>query len=366
MLSQFTTLGIQLSVLKETSQHHDQPKLQLDFFISALFSVIVISLLFVLLLILCSHVLSFLFPASEILQSFFYVVPGLFFFSLNKTFFAFFNGMNFMRFFAFMQTTRALLLVIFTILLRHLSSIYLPLIFTLSEAILFIGFLFFFLFKFSNCTFRNVNWSLCKKALNHGRKAIMGNAISEINTRLDVIMLSFFVNTYNVGLYSFGAMFADGFQLFITVITNNINPLISRYYYKMHDEFTFKIKNGINKCYLYLAPIIIISILCYPLIINMLNLDPAYLSTWAIFSIIMIGRLLAAGYLPYQMILNQIGFPGSYSLLLLYTFLINVVGNLLFIPQFGIYGAAFATALSIISLVFILKKLVKTKISVAL
>ena len=48
-----------------------------------------------------------------------------------------------------------------------------------------------------------------------------------MNTRIDVIMLGFFLDDKSVGIYSFAAFFAEGFLQLIIVIQNNLNPKIA-------------------------------------------------------------------------------------------------------------------------------------------
>ena len=96
-------------------------------------------------------------------------------------------------------------------------------------------------------------------------------------------------------------------------------------------------------------------IIIYPFIINILNLDKIYLEGQLAFNILMFGLIFSIGYHPFQMILNQTGFPGYQSVFFSSVFLTNLILNFLFIPLMGINGAALATAITFVSIILYLK-----------
>ena len=58
----------------------------------------------------------------------------------------------------------------------------------------------------------------------------------------------------------------------------------------------------------------------------------------------MVGIVLNSIYRPFLGILLQGGKPGKNTLMAFILILINIFGNIILIPYFGIYGAAFVTA----------------------
>lgn len=366
VLSQVTSLGIQLSVLGHVGRYDHSRQTQLQILTSAILSVTGTAILTV--LIAAGFLFLFLqtFPSSKVLQGFAYVLPGLVFFSINKVFSAFYNGLNAMRLFAVMQGLRAVLLIGFIWSMRFSEAQFLSIAFTWSEGILLIVFLVLVVFSHRKHLLRKPDLSWNGTLLRHGIKGFGGNVISEINSRTDVILLGWFVDNRSVGLYSFAAMFIEGFLLLVTVFINHLNPMISRYYYGTPQDFASKIRNGIYKGYIGLVPFGIMGILLFPLLIIGLRLEPAYWTSWTLFSILAIGQLIAVGYLPYRMLLNQTGFPGHYSIFLVLVFLTNVAFNLALIPFLGIYGAALATAISVSSQAFFLKILTRRTLAIAI
>jgi O-antigen/teichoic acid export membrane protein len=60
------------------------------------------------------------------------------------------------------------------------------------------------------------------------------------------------------------------------------------------------------------------------------------------------------------------GFPGWHSFFMVATVAVNVAGNVLLVPRFGISGAAAATAISMLASVFLLKALVRSRVGIGI
>jgi len=172
-----------------------------------------------------------------------------------------------------------------------------------------------------------------------------------------VLLLGLFASDSIVGVYSFAAMLAEGFAQLPVVLRTNINPLLTQTYY---DNGTSALQSTVQRVkklsYIFLIPVGLIAILSTPLL-NLFGFDQEFNQSWLVFAILMTGILLSAGYLPFQMIFNQVGQPGRQTLFLIMFFLTNVILNLLLIPYFGMYGSAVATALALALQIVYLKRL---------
>jgi O-antigen/teichoic acid export membrane protein len=159
-------------------------------------------------------------------------------------------------------------------------------------------------------------------------------------------------------------MLADGFTQLPVVLRTNINPILTQTF---HDNGTAALENVVRRgkrlSYLFMIPIGLVAILGYPML-NFLGFAPEFNQSWLVFTILMIGILLSAGYLPFQMIFNQVGQPGRQTIFLTMFFLTNIILNLLFIPLFGMYGSALATALAFMFQIFYLKRLTFSRIGI--
>ena len=144
----------------------------------------------------------------------------------------------------------------------------LPFVFSLEEFLLFI----FLIIQISLIVdwwlSKNwINWS--KIHLNYGIRCILSGVFIELNSRVDILMLGFFLSDYEVGIYSFSALFAEGFFQVLIVLQNNYNPILSRLISnKKFDYLLKKIKTGRKNTYFAIAILAVLSISIYPAIIS--------------------------------------------------------------------------------------------------
>lgn len=363
-LSQLAVGGVHFSVLKYAAQYAtDDPEIRI-IMMTGLVSTILTSLVIGALTLVFRSSIAALFQKPKLSYALLCVIPGLFFFSLNKLFLAFHNACRRMRGYAVLQALRYLLLTAALIVLVALSfdGVKIPVIFSISEFLLFIIVLVYSLqhFRFG---FANIKLSWLREHFRYGFKAAIGNLFAEINTRTDIMVLGLFATSKIVGIYSFPATLVDGFNQISLVFRTNINPIVTIHkYQKGSEELEALVKKGRNMFYKYMIPVGILGLLIFPLIIAILSLNREFYKGIIPFVLLMAGSLASAGYRPFLMIPNQTGFPGNQSLLFFLIFLTNVAGNVLFVSLFGMVGAAAGTSLSFISTVFYLKWIVRKTI----
>ncbi|MCG8607168.1 polysaccharide biosynthesis C-terminal domain-containing protein, partial [bacterium] len=92
-------------------------------------------------------------------------------------------------------------------------------------------------------------------------------------------------------------------------------------------------------------------------IIRIFKFQPEFFQGWGIYAILVSGILLCAGYLPFQMMLNQIGLPAYQTTFMILFVGTNFVLNLILIPILGMLGAAIATAVAYASQIIYLRML---------
>lgn len=287
-----------------------------------------------------------------------YIAPGLVFFGLNKVLLAFLNGLRDMRSYAVFQALRFLLMGAFVSvwLFKNFSGDSLPLIFTFSEVALSTILLPYVLLKSRLMPVR-VSRRWLQSHLGFGVRVFWSGALTEVNTKVDILLLGFFSTDRVVGIYAIAAMIVEGIFQMLVVVRTNLNPIIARLYSR-GDIPELKRLISVSKRVVYQATAVfgLITLVMYPIIFKIIGLQ-AYLSSWPVFAILLAGLIASAGYVPLDMILVQAGRPGLYALLVMATFLINAVANLALIPPLGLYGAALATALAFLSDRIILRRL---------
>ncbi|MBM2821046.1 MAG: hypothetical protein HW405_806 [Candidatus Berkelbacteria bacterium] len=279
------------------------------------------------------------------------VAFGLIGFALNKSMLAVLNGFRLMRVFALFSALRYFFIVLSVVILAILKFPLgvLPLSFTIAESVLFI-LIFIYTLRLFKPVIKDLKHWLYKHLL-FTYKSLLGNVLLDINTRVDILVLGFFVLPSQVGIYSFAALLVEGIgQLLSGVLKFNVNPILAKFSdQKRSIQMEHFVRRGIKLTYVYFLILTAVLVVLYPIFIKLFLGPEFYPSVW-VFSILMIALAFSSGYQPFQMLLAQTGFPALYSWSILIVFIVNLVGNIILIPLFGIYGSAIATGCSFIAL----------------
>ncbi|MCB0321379.1 MAG: polysaccharide biosynthesis C-terminal domain-containing protein, partial [Bdellovibrionales bacterium] len=152
-----------------------------------------------------------------------------------------------------------------------------------------------------------------------------------------------------VGIYSFAALLLEGAGQIVYAIQVNLNPLLS----DLHRSQSYpKVIEYIRRGNRTLLPLLLlgtgVGYLLFKDAVFLLVGNKDFLEARQYFLILMVGLSLASGHLLSLNALNQWGYPGRYSLMLLLMVGTNIALNLLFIPYFGGVGAAYATAVAFV------------------
>jgi O-antigen/teichoic acid export membrane protein len=355
--SQFAVAGIHLSVVKYVAQYATQVAIYRAINTAAILLSIVIAGLSAILLWLLSDQIGILLSSPQVARGIVYIAPALFFFSINKVLLSILNGLSRMKVYAFFQALRYILIVgaLVTLILRDVPNEVLPFAFTIAEGILLVC-LSVSLFK----EFLLPPFVVLRKwILNHlefGIKGLGSNVLLQMNTRVDVLVLGYFMTDFYVGIYSFVAIFIEGIYQLLIILRTVYNPLLVRL---ISDQKIEQLKSVINRgvriTYRFMIIGGVIAVLIYPMGALVSEDTLLYLRSWPIFAILMSGIALSSGYIPFGQILVQAGQPGLHTIMTLLLVVFNFTLNLLLIPVLGLIGAAIATALAHCVGVFLLK-----------
>lgn len=358
--------GINFSVLKSISQNILDKREVSSIIKGALFGTFFLSILITSLYLVFISFLSELFDSNYVKNGMYSISPAIIFFAFNKVFLqGVINGLERMRAYAVYQIIRYLLIFVFLVYCLFLSveGDSLPVIFVYSESILFLILFIDISLKYKWWISKNwFKWS--KIHIIFGYRALFSSIFIELNTRLDVIMLGIFLSDEKVGIYSFAALFAEGFLQFIVVIQNILNPKIANLSINEDSSEMIKFMKVVkHNSYKFIFLIGLITVICYPFLLSFVNNDNIYNLSVPPFITLIFGIVLASGYLPFQNILIMCNKPGMQSLMIFLICLINIFFNYLLIPIWGINGASIATFVSTVSSVFILKYFVKKQLN---
>ncbi|MGV3636579.1 MAG: lipopolysaccharide biosynthesis protein [Flavobacteriales bacterium] len=299
------------------------------------------------------------FNSSDVAIAFPAVLPGLLFFSWNKVLLSFHNGARRMRLFALMQLLRFVFLfgVVAWLVYTEAPVAQLPVALFWAEAALF-AVVFPITMRHWNPFHREGLGSALRENWRFGNRALAGNFLLDVNTRVDVFLLGFFTNETAIGLYSFAATIAEGVLQLPVLFRNNINPILSRAWHRGGAPLLSKVLHRNRRAFFrLLAPVVLVTIPLFPLGLWILGMDQEPMTVWALYAILALGIAATSGYQVFQMLFSQVGHPGTQTLFIGGFFLGNVVLNLVFIPLFGVHGSALGTALAFVVMAFLLRGL---------
>ena len=351
VLSQVGVGGLQHSVLKHVSYQQSDRDRCGDITSAALILVFAISVPLSLGAFWLAEPVGNVLSSPAVAEGIRLVAPGLVFFALNKVLINVLNGLQWMRSYAVFRSVRFVLIPLFIVVIASLglpdSSLALSL--TLAEIVLFVGLVIFvyrWVVPLRPIAHMRVRLS---EHLSFGLRGILSGMLMELNTRVDVLMLGYFVSDAQVGIFSFAAIMAEGIAQIPTAVRWNVDPIIGGYFASGRTEQIGVVSRRIRRVF-YPAMLLIglVAALAYPLLYDLLAGGVGLTESWPVFVIITAGVVIGAGYRPFGGLLLQAGRPGLFTLFILVLVLTNVVFNLLLIPVLGIYGAALATMLTFV------------------
>jgi len=297
------------------------------------------------------------FDSDAVSVAFPLVIPGLLFFSWNKVLLSFHNGARRMRLFAGMQLLRFVFLFGTVAYLADgkAAVAHLPVALFWSEALLFAIVLPLSLRHWNPFRVQGISPAL-RENWHFGNRALAGNFLLDVNTRVDIFLLGLFTNESAIGLYSFASTIAEGVLQLPVLLRNNINPILSRAWHTGGPPLLAKVIARNRRVFFrLLAPVVLITIPLFPLGLWVLGMDQEPMTVWALYAILAVGIACSCGYQAFQMLFSQVGHPGAQTIFIAGFFLSNVLFNLLLIPWLGVYGSALGTALASVAMVVLLR-----------
>ncbi len=292
-------------------------------------------------------------------------------FGFNKVVISILNAADHLHTLAYLQMIRPLVWVAGTIFLVIINqshpSLLGQLLFAgeLAGAFVGVGLLVTRLLKGTQIGQDQVNW-LARHAVFSWR-AMPSHLAIELNTRIDVLVLSVFVSPALVGIYSFAALLMEGvFQIgvvFRTVLNRRLTRSLAD---KNQNQISSIFKKwGSFSLWATLFTSMVLGTIFVPMI-DLLSLDPGLKDGLPSLIILLVGATICARYSPFWMSLALGGHPLAHTRLMLQLCGINVFLNLAFVPFLGILGAALGTSIMLVLFPVLLKGLTKKTLGLEL
>lgn len=350
ILSQVAVGGLQFSVLRYVSQNQEDGETGGRISASALLLVAGLGALVSTGLWASRGAVGKLLDSDAVATGIGYMTPGLFLFSLNKVLLMQMNGARHMRAFAVFQSLRFILIlagVAFVACMKWPAAC-LALSLTIAEVGVFAGSVVYCWTAVGRLSLspwdEAVAWM--KRHISFGLRGCLSGVLVEMNTRVDVLLLGMFLPDRSVGIYSFGAIFAEGFAQIGNVIRQNFDPIAGKCFAEGDTQRIGELTRKVRRL---LYPLMGVAggvlVMVFPVVIWTLSKgDAGIWGSWGVFAILVAGVVASCGYRPFTSLLLQAGRPGMFSLLIGVSVVVNAALNFALIPQIGIYGSAVATA----------------------
>ena len=166
----------------------------------------------------------------------------------------------------------------------------------------------------------------------------------------DRLFVGYFLSSGEVGVYQALSQFSILFAVILQGLSAIFAPLISKHYAQkeMHDlNQLYKIS---TKWGVYLILPMVLTILFHPKAAMLVVFGENYIAGAEPLRILTIGQFVnvATGSVGFLLIMT--GFQTIWFRLSLFSFLLNIILNLILVPRFGVIGASVATAVSISTL----------------
>lgn len=274
---------------------------------------------------------------------------GLFFFALNKILAGYVNGRGQLRRFAAIQAARPILYAATCLILirQGCRGAELAAIFSCGEAVLCIGCLVLVL-----PTLWKVGrdwWSQAREHLAFGSKAMLSGLLVELNTRIDVLLLGIFTTDAACGIYSFAALFAEGLFQVLVVLRNLLSPTLSALLQSgAATHITDLAQRWKLRTFAGLTVVAIASAAAFPTLRFFAGDDVNLHAAHVIYVVLAVGIVVSSAYVPFGNLLLLANRPAAHTLMMLAIVAFNIVANLVLIPVWGVYGAAWAMAFTFV------------------
>ncbi len=355
--AQLATMGVHYSVLRHLPVIDDAAT-AVTCIQSAVVRVIATATGVVALLWLARPWLAHAFDSNPLALSLTAMLPGVWLFPLNKVLLCALNAQERMAAYALCNSLRYGLIPISIVLWLWMgqSPYQLTIGLTLAETGVFIALLWQCWPHLVPGSANNTAWAPWWRTHGtFGLKSLPAGMLSDLNTRMDVLMLGLFMADSVVGIYSFMAMIAEGAIQLLLVLRVVVDPVIAKV--AKHGDFTplDALMRRSHKLIPVMAVLCGLGLWAYPHGLKVLGIPAAYAQAWPILALLLTGITLAASTLPFDRLLQQCGHPSKQSALIGTVAIINGIGNALLIPHYGLWGAAIGTTLAHLSLVVLLR-----------
>jgi len=175
--------------------------------------------------------------------------------------------------------------------------------------------------------------------IRYGAAVHVGTLITEVEYRLDIFILLYFLNATAVGIYSIAVTLAQ----LLWYVSNSINTVLFPYLAETDKEDRDQLTVVVIKYSFYLTFVILVSLVICGMPLVTLLYGPLFADSYYLFLLLAPGILCDSVARNIAAWLKGSGQPLMLSWISAASLVINIALNIYLIPRFGMYGAAISS-----------------------
>jgi O-antigen/teichoic acid export membrane protein len=222
----------------------------------------------------------------------------------------------------------------------------------------------FFLYKVSQSSLKS------KAVYNYGEiiafsmPLFFASVFAELMRRFDKLLVGHFMTSSDVGIYSIAFTFAELMSIGLVALSLLYYPIIAGFLQKQKKKLIGQMFESITRLsFIITFPIFLLIILFAEETLNILY-GPSYMPGRIALIILSFGTMISVFLGPTMYTLEVFKEPKKIFYVIVFTALLNLILDLILIPQYGIVGAAAAATISVIVQSIIFFHLTKKKIEI--
>lgn len=285
---------------------------------------------------------------------------GAWFFGINKVGACALNGLSHLKTYALIQGARMplMLMAVGWLAISDAELADLGWVFVASEVVI-SGLLLFVLWLYLSAgpvSLAKMSSILVVESGRCWRGSLIG-LLSDLNTKIDLLVLSLLASDTIVGIYALGGMFADGLRMVLAAIQNIVNPQVASIVSDGDRRAYDSLFSTLAKFGPVLSSVVLLcgAVVMFYLAPVIFGAEDTSTSLW-VFLIIGGSVLVAAPAIILNQTFTQSGHPVLQTKYFTVIASINLLLNFALIPFFGPIGAAVATAAAEICQLFLLRR----------
>lgn len=203
-----------------------------------------------------------------------------------------------------------------------------------------------------------------KELLDNSFPMFFSSSLYLILSQIDTLIIAYYYSSKEVGLYSVAAKITLLGRFFLNTVSSIIAPKISKYYHSNNIEMLHTtIKNSLKLIRIVTIPVIIVIAILGKFILSLFGQQ--FVEVYNVLLILLFGEFISAMFGSIGTIINMTNNQHIYYKIILFTILLNICLNIIFVKLLGVVGIAFATTISLFVLNYLSYFFVKKTIKVS-